>query len=409
MWGEAVRLLLCVLGVLACVPLAEAQPMVDPKAMSGIPRPVSDLPDRALSVRLIRGDLSKNIAGHPVELHVDGRVQTVKTDENGRAEFDDLTPGATLKAVAVVDGEQLISEEFPAPSSGGIRLMLVATDPEKAAGDALAAKAPAVAGQVVISGESRIVMEPDDEMVRVFYLLDLVNNARTPVSLPEVFAFEVPTGAVGTTVMEGSSPRASANGTRVIVEGPFAPGNTFVQVGFTLPASGGSIAIDQRFPANVEQLVVMAEKAGSERLSSPSITRQQEVPANGHTYIVAAGGAIPAGQSLALSLTGLPHHSESPRWIALSLAGGVVLAGFLAAARTTRTPEPAPERKRLLARRERLFRDLVALENDHRGGRVDRSRYASRREELMAALELVYGALDDDHGPEPGDRAGLAA
>ena len=42
---------------------------------------------RHVSVRLIRGDLSNNIPEHPVEIHVGGKVQTVKTDDEGRAEF----------------------------------------------------------------------------------------------------------------------------------------------------------------------------------------------------------------------------------------------------------------------------------------------------------------------------------
>ena len=55
--------------------------------------------------------------------------------------------------------------------------------------------------------------------------------------------------------------------------------------------------------------------------------------------------------------------------------------------------------------------DLARLEQDRRGGRgpyADQARYAARREELMAALETVYSALDED-GPEPADRAGVAA
>ena len=66
--------------------------MPDPKEMSGIPRPVpvGDLPNRTVSVRLIRGALSNNIAGHPVDLLIDGTPRTVKTDENGRAEFGPL-------------------------------------------------------------------------------------------------------------------------------------------------------------------------------------------------------------------------------------------------------------------------------------------------------------------------------
>jgi hypothetical protein len=70
----------------------------------------------------------------------------------------------------------------------------------------------------------------------------------------------------------------------------------------------------------------------------------------------------------------------------------------------------AAERKRLIGRREKLFADLVRLENDHRAGRTDARRYAARREEIVAALEHVYGALDShDTGPEPAGRAGLAA
>src|SRR6202158_890259 len=139
--------------------------MPDPKQMSGIPRPVDDLPARSVSVRLIRGDLSNNIANHPVELQVNGKVQTARTDEAGRAQFDGLPPGATLKAVAVVDGERLESQEFPAPAPGGIRLAPVPTDKGKGGRKGAAAKARAVQGEGVIGGESRIVIEPDEELV----------------------------------------------------------------------------------------------------------------------------------------------------------------------------------------------------------------------------------------------------
>jgi hypothetical protein len=145
--------------------------MPDPKQMSGIPRPVTDLPDGSLSVRLIKGDLSNNIANHPVELHIGDKVQTVNTDEAGRAQFDRLTPGATIKAVATVDGERLESQEFPAPAQGGIRLMLVATDAEKERRKAEEASAPAISGTLVLGQNSQIVIEPSDETLNVFYYL----------------------------------------------------------------------------------------------------------------------------------------------------------------------------------------------------------------------------------------------
>src|ERR1700730_1576365 len=139
---------LCVLFAL-CVEraqrLAQFQ-MPDPKQMSGIPRPVDDLPNGAISVRLIRGALSNNIPNHPLELHVGSKVLTEKTDESGRAQFSNLTAGAAVKAVAVVDGERLESQEFPAPAKGGIRLLLVATDTSKE--PATMPDAPAISGQV---------------------------------------------------------------------------------------------------------------------------------------------------------------------------------------------------------------------------------------------------------------------
>ena len=169
--------------------------MPDPKQMSGIPRPVDDLPSGSISVRLIRGDLSNNITNYPVELHVGDKVQTVKTDDAGRAQFDHLNPGATIKAVAVVDGERLESQEFPVPAQGGIRLMLVATDKEKAARAAAAASVPAVTGAVTLERSARAsIIEPGDESVELYYLLTITNSARTPVNPPSPFIFDMPTG-----------------------------------------------------------------------------------------------------------------------------------------------------------------------------------------------------------------------
>jgi hypothetical protein len=398
--------------VAALAPALGAQfQMPDPRQMSGIPRPVDDLPARSVSVRLIRGDLSNNIANHPVELQVNGKARTARTDEAGRAQFDGLPPGAALKAVAVVDGERLESQEFPAPAQGGIRLLLVATDKEKEAQKAAEAKAPAVQGPVTIGGESRIVMEPDEELVRVYYLLDITNSARTPVNPPALFMFDTPKGALSTTIMEESSPQATATGTRVRVQGPFAPGNTFVQVAFALPAATGSVAVSQTFPAPFEHLAVIVKKAGDTKLSSPQIDRQQDMPAGDGMYIAAAGEkSIPAGDAVTLNVTGLPHHSDAPRWIALSLAVGIVVVGLLAAGRPADAKSRGDERRQLIARREKLFQDLLRLETDHRRGRGDQSRYATRRQELVAALEHVYGALDtDDTSPEPANRTGLAA
>ena len=399
---------LCLLGVLCGGVFVVAQvQMPDPKQMSGIPRPVDDLPSGSISVRLIKGDLSNNITNYPVELHVGDKVQTVKTDDAGRAQFDHLNPGATIKAVAVVDGERLESQEFPMPGQGGIRLMLVATDKEKAAKDAAAAGEPAVSGPVVLSEQSRVIMEPGDESLSLYYLLTITNRAKTPVNPPSAFEFEMPAGAGSATILEGSSPRATANGLWVHVAGPFPPGDTVVQAATSIAIDRGTLDISQHFPAPFETLAVIVRKLGDLKLASPQLTRQQEIPdpASGEMAIVGEGGAIAAGQTFVLTLSGLPHHSAVPRWTALMLALGIAVVGTWASAAPEDSKNKRGDRQPLIARREKLFQELVRLENDRRNGRGESPRYASRREEIIAGLEQLYGALDTDEATIETSRA----
>ena len=311
-------------------------------------------------VRLIRGDLSNNITGHPVELHVGDKVQTVNTDDQGRAEFTGLTPGTTATAVAVVDGERLESQAFPVQTQGGVRLMLVATDKEKERQKAEEAKLPPISGQVVIGGDSRIVMEPGEETISVFYILEIMNTARAPVNPTTPFLFDVPKDSVSTTILQGSSPLATSSGNHIRVGGPFPSGKTTVQIGLDLPLSDGTASFTQAFPATLESFAVIAKKAGDMKLSSPQIAQQQDTAVEGTPVIIGAGGTLPAGHPFSLSVTGLPHHNSTPRRVAITLAVAVALAGVWA---STRRPDPtsrAAERKRLIARREKLFQDLRA-------------------------------------------------
>ena len=403
------RSLLCLVALAVASPAAAQFQMPDPKEMSGIPRPVSDLPDRTVSVRVIRGDLSNNLVNQPVEFLIDGESRTLHTDKDGRAQIGPLAPGARVKTATTVDGERIESEEFPAPAQGGVRLMLVATDKEKEAQAAREAAAPAVDGMVVLAGETRLVVEPDEDNVRVYYLLDIMNNARSRVNPTTPFEFDAPVGAIGLSLMQGSSPLANVTGTRVRVQGPFPSGTTFVQVGFRLPQTNGTLEIVQPFPANMEHLGVIVKKVGDARLTSPQLDRQQEMPSGSDVYIAAAGGAVQAGQPLTLTISGLPHHSRVPRSIALTLAMITFATGIWFARRPARETKSAI-RKQLVGRREKIFQELVRLEADHRRGKTDEARYTGRREELVEALEHIYGALDSDEtSPDPAGRAGVAA
>jgi hypothetical protein len=193
----------------------------------------------------------------------------------------------------------------------------------------------------------------------------------------------------------------------VTVNGPFPPGSTFVQVGGAITETSGAFDLVQRFPAPVTDYAVIVKKLGDTKMSSPQLAGQQVIPAQGETYLGAEGTPLADGQPLTVSLTDMPHHNPVPRRAALALALGIVLAGIWAATRShDDSAARGSERKRLLARREKLLADLVRLERDQR----DDPRYRTRREEIMAALEQVYGALDSDGvSPGPGNTAGVAA
>jgi hypothetical protein len=368
--------------------------MPDPKQMSGIPRPVTDLPAGRVSVRLIRGQLSNNIQGHPVEMHAGGKVQTLKTDENGRAEFSGVAPGTLVKAVTTVDGERLESQEFPWPADGGIRLMLVAT---LKGSDAPAPVFQPQPGNVVFGDQTRVIIDQADDALQVYYILDIRNSARAPVNPPSAVVINMPSGALSPTVLSGA-PQAVALGDHISITGPFASGETEVQIAFQMPISSGDVTFEQKLPLAVPGLAVLMKKTGDVSISSPQLPNVQEREFQGERYILSQGPALPAGGTLAVTVSGLPHHSAWPRRVALVLAITLLGAGFWAAARRPRPGANAARIKQLNGKREKIYNELIRLEQQRRAGSLDAAKYTERRPALVAQLERVYRDLDAEGG-----------
>jgi hypothetical protein len=383
------------------VPVAAAgQQMPDPAQMAGRPLPAPELTTGTVSVRLVRERMGNNIVDHPVLLLAADRQLKGRTDSQGRAQFADVPPGTRVTVQAVVDGETLRSQEFAVPASGGVRVALIAGLEAAAARERVAAeeaaKQPARPGVVVFGGETRIILEFQDDNLQVFYLLDIVNGARTPIDIGDPMVIQLPDGAVGAGAMQGSSTLAMVQGDRIRINGPFPPGTTQVQVGYRFPYSGDRATLTQRWPAAIEQLFVAAEQVGTLQLASPQLTRQQEATAGGSPFVMATGGRVNAGDVLTLYLTGLPHHSTLMRDVGLGVGLLVLALGLWAgvSGRTAGTDHTAE----LVARRETLFSALVALEDQHRQGQIDDRRYTSRRQSLVSQLERVMSELDRTPG-----------
>jgi hypothetical protein len=370
--------------------------MPDPKAMSGMPLPVPDLPVGSVTARVIRGSLVNPLAGETVELAGPGVSKTAKTDESGRATFSGLAPGTRLTVAVVVNGERVESQPFDVPNAGGIRVMLVASDAEidrKAAEDRKLAEGPAVTGAVVLGEQTRIVIESSDDALNVFYILQFVNTAKKPVDVGGPLVFDLPAGALGAGMMEGSAPNGVAAGNRVTVTGPFKPGDTMIQFAYSVPLGGKEIVLAQKIPVPVTRLSIVAQKLGSMQLASPQVTQKREMTADGQTYIVGQGGSVKAGDTVTLTLSNLPHRPTWPRNVALLLTLLVLAAGAWGATRGP-SPKQLGRQQQLHARRDKLFAELAALEEQRRKGTVDPRVYASRREHLVTALEDLYAGLE---------------
>ena len=382
------------------MPGAGSTPMPDAKRMSGVPLPVGDLPVGTVVVRVARGAVTNPIAGQSVTLVVAGTPRTATTNESGRAEFSGLPVGAQVKASATVGTESLTSQEFPVPSTGGVRVALVATDPElekKAAEDRQLAQGPAQRGIVVLDDQSRFVFELGDQSLSVFNIVQILNTAKTPVEPPQPVIFELPKGATGAGLLDGSSPQAKLAGGLVTVTGPFAPGQTLVQFAYAMPYSGPDLSFDLKVPVALMRLTVLAQKGGELKLTSPQFAGQREMSTQGQTFILAQGPALKAGDAVTLNFIGLPHAPTWPRNLAVLAAVLILGGGAWGSLRPRRASANEQERHRQLsARRDRLFADLTDLEDRHRAGAIDSERFALRRRELVAALERVYAELDEE-------------
>jgi hypothetical protein len=303
-----------------------------------------------------------------------------------------------------VNGEQLVSEPLTVPGSGGVRVILVAGIKEaatraqqQAAADAAA---PPVKGVVALGPNSRIAIEFQDDALQMFYILDIVNSARARVDIGGPLILDLPEGAGGATVLEGSAPSATVSGDRLTVTGPFAAGATSVQVAFRLAHSGPNLEVQQTWPVALEQLTVAAEKVGALSIASAQFSTVGEIKtSDGTPFLLASGAAMPAGSTLTIQISNLPAHSQMPRQIALALVAAILGVGaWLAfAARSGGTP-----RTRLVGRRDELLSELAAIERRLRRGESS-TRDVTRRPGLLAELEEIYGELDEAH---PGPRGG---
>lgn len=385
--------------------------MPDPSLIHGRAIPAPELSDGTVTVRVVRESIGNNMPGQQVRVTVGGTTRTAKTDDLGRAEFTGLPRGAEARAEADVEGEALTSQPFDVPTSGGLRVILVAglarAAERRKQEEAAAAAAPATKGVVTLGGDSRIVMEYSNDSLFAFYLLDIVNNARTRVDIGGPLVIDLPSDIGSAQLMEGSSPSASIDGSRITVQGPFASGTTAVRVQFAVRYGSPERIFAQTFPVSVDRVIVGIEKVGDLAMSSPQFSTVTDLPTENGLYLLGQGPPLAAGTPLTITFSNLPVHSRVPRYVAIGLA--LAIAGFgVWLAATARGPGQR-ERQALIARRDALLAELANLEAKYRDGGIGAERYEAKRQRIVSQLETIYGELDEASAGPQGGGEGIAA
>jgi hypothetical protein len=402
-----------VIVLLPAMAAAQAQ-MPDPAMIHGRAIPAGELPDGRVTVRVVRESIGNDVPAQQVRVTVNGAATTATTDAEGRAEFPSLPKGMQGVAEVTVDGEALVSQPFTVPDSGGLRVILVAGMAEAAARKAKEAEAeaaqPPTKGTVVFGDNSRVLIQFADDGLQVYYILNVVNNARGRVDIGGPLLIDLPRGAAGASALEGSSPTATVTGSRITITGPFAAGTTPVQVAYRLRYDSGTFAFAQTWPAAFPQVTVGVQKVGALQMTSPQLALTNDVRTDdGTVFLLGSGPGLPAGGTLNLTLTNLPFHSQTPRRVALSLAIIFVIFGAWMAYSAGTTRAGAADRQGLIRRRDTLLRDLEEVETRRRAGTGNRERNDARRQHLLNELEQVYGALDDAAAGPQGGGEGVAA
>jgi hypothetical protein len=393
-------------GLLALVPAAASAQMPDLRQMNGMALPSQDLPDGAVSVRVVKQSIGNNVVGTTVTVTGDGVSDTAPTDESGRAIFAALGPGKTAVASVTVDGETVTSQPFQVPTRGGLRVILAVGLDGTAAGAATPGgpstapsgpTVPATPGTVVLGTQWRTIVDFASEKLELFHIFEFVNAAATPVSVPAPLEIAMPDDAEQVSLLDGSTPQARVFERRLVVAGPFAPGRTVAQVAYRLPISGGEKRIQLVLPVASMATNVILRRLGDTRLAAPSLPQSREADAEGKKYFTGTGPGLRAGETLTLVVQGLPHHPAWPRYTALTIAGLIVAAGLWLA---FGVPVDVSSRiKELEARRTALLGRLQRLEQ---GTGPASAELREERDAVLRDLEGVYTLLDAEHARASG-------
>ncbi len=394
---------------------ALAQPMFDPAQMSGIPRPDPQVPAGEIIVRVIRGQMTNNVAGQEVELvSSSGESRKEKTGADGRARFAGLSTGSRWTARTELDGQALVSQPLDVTGQAGIRLMLVAKAAAPAAGGAggtpavagtggtpaaagaggtpagAAPSAPAAAGdrsKLRLGETTRLIVEFEDDWLSFFWVYDLRNDGTEPYQPgPEGLVLPLPMGAKSASIQRMGSeapPAKVIEGLGTVWNGPIPPGATQLIVGFALPFEGEARLRTQVGLPLAEWQLITRDSSGLS-FEGDGVGQPERRARDGQAFTVLLGRAVgPAGIDVVIRGK---HHDKRARWAGLVVA--CVLFLWAAGGAISGRQSAEASKGTLEQEIEAAYDALVALEA--RASKDRSGKLAAERAVLVEKLETLY-------------------
>ena len=191
-----------------------------------------------------------------------------------------------------------------------------------------------------------------------------------------------------------------------VVRGPLPPGETRLQIAYSLPVTdpSGAVALDLRFGRTLPLLSIYAADTGL-RTESERLHRRRPVKTTDRTYIALEAFQVEPSETVKLTLAPLATPGTLPRvalYALVALAAGVIMSFVAAPLRAPRrSPSQADaEETQGAARdeREAVYASLRDLEHDHETAKLSDADYQDMRGELRARAAAL---LREDASSEP--------
>ena len=374
--------------------------------LAGSETPAATLPEGITAVaevsgQVVNGTTQQPAANLPVSLRrFDGTQEldplTGLTDSQGRFRFESVEFSPQRAAIIEADYRGVLYFSEVAQAQAGqstlelnVTLYDTTRDASAISIDRLHLFLEPVAGQDVVRVGALAIFSNSD------------SHAVVAAGTGEgTLLFDLPKAAVNLQMQEGE-----LGGRFMQTETGFAdtlaviPGQGSHQVVFSFDIAymrSAKLEFPVRYPVSGEIIVVPdGMRVESEALQDSGV-RQIE----GVAYRTYSGGALAAGQTLTLMLSGKPAAASNTAGakgdeliIAAVVLGGVLIgAGIWGWWRSRRADEAeAEEDGGPQEERERLLQSLVDLDDDYQAGRVKESEYATRRAALKDRLMDLAG------------------